>query len=84
MLALFGLFALGVYLGAILLFPAFAMVALACATIYAIGSVIGNWTSIGFIGNLLCAILALQFGYFMTVVVRVLYLRVKIRRHNNE
>ena len=78
MFTVMGFGALGMLLGAFLSFPAFALMAMMCSIIYSFYSFDG--TTIGYITNLLIAIVPLQVGYFIAVLAIVLRRHVQLAR----
>lgn len=77
-----GLMAFGMLLGTFLSFPTFALMAVACSVIYSFYYFDG--TVIGYIIDLLEAIIALQIGYFITVVAIVLRRRLQLGHRNDQ
>lgn len=82
MFTLMGFVALGMLLGAFLSFPAFALMAVTCSAIYSFYSFDG--TTIGYIASLLIAIVALQIGYFIAILVFVWRRRVQLTRRGSQ
>jgi hypothetical protein len=77
-----GFTALGMLFGTFLSFPAFALTAMACSVIYSFYNFDG--TIVGYITDLLSAIIALQMGYFITIVAIVLRRRLQLARRNDQ
>jgi uncharacterized membrane protein len=73
---------LGVLLGAFLSFPGFALAAIACSISYAIYN--SDGTIIGYIANLLGVVIALQLGFFSSVMAMILRRRFQLSRRNDQ
>ena len=82
MFTLIGFIILGMLLGTFLSFPAFALTAIACSVIYSFYNFDG--TIVGYVADLLGAIIALQLGYFITVVATVLRRRIQVARRSDQ
>jgi hypothetical protein len=82
MLTMIGFVALGMLFGTFLSFPAFALTAMACTVIYSFYNFDG--TIIGYITDLVSAIIALQVGYFITIAAIVLRQRVQLARRSDQ
>lgn len=74
--------ALGILLGAVLSFPAFALTAIACSIVYSFNNFSG--TIIGCVADLLGTVIALQLGYFLTVITIVLSRCILLARRNDQ
>jgi hypothetical protein len=81
MFTVIGFMILGMLLGTSLSFPAFASTAITCSVAYSFYNFDG--TIVGYVADLLGAIIALQLGYFITVVAIVLRRRVLLARRND-
>ena len=64
------------------LFPAFALTAIACSIVYSFNNFSG--TIIGCVADLLGTVIALQLGYFITVVATVLRRRIQVAHRNDQ
>jgi hypothetical protein len=79
MLILFVL--LGILLAGFLSFPGFALAAIACSISYSVYN--SDGTIIGYIANLLGVLVALQLGFFSSVMAMILHRRFQLSRHND-
>ena len=82
MAAVIGLFALGSLLGMFLPFPAFALTAIICSIAYSFYDFDG--TVIRCISDLVVAVLALQLGYFFSVIATILHRRLQFHRRSDQ
>jgi hypothetical protein len=82
MFTVIGFMILGMLLGTFLSFPAFALTAIACSVVYSFYNFDG--TIVGYVADLLGAIIALQLGYFIAVVAIVLRRRFLLARRNDQ
>jgi hypothetical protein len=64
------------------LFPAFALTAIACSIVYSFNNFSG--TIIGCVADLLGTVIALQLGYFLTVITIVLSRCILLARRNDQ
>lgn len=81
MLTVIGFIALGSVLGMFLPFPAFALTAIVCSIAYSFYHFDG--TILRCISDLLTAVLALQLGYFFSVITTILHRRRRFHRRND-
>jgi hypothetical protein len=80
---MFFLFVLiGILLGAFLSFPGFALPAIACSISYSFYN--SGGTIIGYVANLLSVLVALQLGFFFSVMARIVHRRFQLSRHNDQ
>jgi hypothetical protein len=82
MFTVIGFMILGMLLGNFLSFPAFALTAIACSVVYSFYNLDG--TIIGYLADLLGAIIALQLGYFIAVVAIVLRRRIPVAHRHDQ
>jgi hypothetical protein len=80
MLLLFVL--IGILLGVFLSFPGFALAAIAFSISYSFYNFDG--TIIGYIASLLGVLVALQLGFFFSVMATILHRRFQFSRHNDQ
>jgi hypothetical protein len=73
---------LGFALGAFLSFPAFALMAIACSITYSLCTFDG--TVIGYVANLVGAVVAAQLGFFSTVLTMILRRRFQLSIRNDQ
>ncbi len=78
----FGFVALGALLGTFLSFPGFVVAAIVCSMLYSWHNFDG--TVMGGAANLLVAIAALQFGYFLAFIAAVVSRRFGRRRFSKQ
>ena len=71
--------ALGIGLGTLFRFPAFALMMIASLVVFAVIRT-GQSGGIGFMYDMLLGAIALQSGYFVTVLARIVFRRVLRRR----
>ena len=71
--------ALGIGLGTVFRFPAFALMMIASLVVFAVIRTIQSG-GIGFMYDMLLAAIALQSGYFLTVLARIIFQHLPQRR----